>query len=89
MRVWYDNGMYFGVQGRWCYLYRAINRSGALVNARLSETRDMKAAKALLRSAKVATGVIRAWVTTDDHDTTPCAIRTELDRRVKHRTSRI
>jgi len=28
------------VGGRWCYLYRAIDRAGNLVDCRLSETRD-------------------------------------------------
>ena len=75
------------MNGRWCYLYRAIDRSGALVDVRLSETRDMAAAKAFFRSAKVVTGVVPARVTTDGHDSYPRAIRTELDKRVKHRTN--
>jgi hypothetical protein len=36
----------------WCYLYRAIDRDGNLVDVYLSETRDMAAAKAFLRSAR-------------------------------------
>jgi putative transposase len=86
-RSWYVDETYIKVQGRWCYLYRAIDRSGALVDVRLSETRDMEAAKAFFRSAKVATGVIPSRVTTDGHDSYPRAIRTELDKRVKHRTN--
>ena len=31
------------VSGRWCYLYRAIDRFGALVDVRLSETRVIPA----------------------------------------------
>jgi transposase-like protein len=38
---------------------------------RLSETRDMAAAKAFFRSAKAVTGVIPARVTTDGHDSYP------------------
>jgi putative transposase len=48
----YVDETYIKVQGRWCYLYRAIDRFGALVDVRLSETRDMAAAKAFFRSAK-------------------------------------
>src|ERR1700738_433839 len=84
---WYVDETYIKVQGRWCYLYRAIDRFGALVDVRLSETRDMAAAKAFFRSAKAVTGVIPARVTTDGHDSYPRAIRTELDSGVKHRTS--
>ena len=86
-RSWYVDETYIKVRGRWCYLYRAIDRSGALVDVRLSETRDMEAAKAFFRSAKVVTGVIPARVTTDGHDSYPRAIRTELDEGVKHRTN--
>ena len=68
-------------------LYRAIDRSGALVDVRLSEKRDMAAAKAFFRSAKAVTGVTPARVTTDGHDSYPRAIRTELDAGVKHRTN--
>jgi transposase-like protein len=32
------------VRGRWCYLYRAIDRDGQLVDSMLSEHRDMAAA---------------------------------------------
>jgi hypothetical protein len=31
-RSWYVDETYIKVQGRWCYLYRAIDRSGALVD---------------------------------------------------------
>jgi transposase-like protein len=79
---------YIKVQGRWCYLYRAIDRHGALVDVRFSETRDMKAAKAFFRSARTVTGIIPARVTTDGHDSYPRAIRTELGNGVKHRTNR-
>ena len=75
---------YIKVNGRWCYLYRAIDRFGALVDVRLSETRDMAAAKAFFRSAKAVTGVIPARVTTDGHDSYPRAIRTELSNGVRH-----
>ena len=63
---------YFKVNGQWCYLYCTIDRFGALVDVRLSETRDMEAAKALFRSTKAATGVTPECVTTDGHDSYPC-----------------
>jgi transposase-like protein len=86
-KSWYVDETYIKVNGRWCYLYRAIDRFGALVDVRLSEKRDMKTAKAFFRSAKAVTGVIPARVTTDGHDSYPRAIRTELDKDVKHRTN--
>ena len=53
---WYIDETYLKVRGRWCYLYRAIDRDGNLIDAMLSEHRDMQAAKAFFRSAR-ATGL--------------------------------
>lgn len=87
-RSWYVDETYPNVNGRWCYLYRAIDRTGALVDVLFSEHRDMKAARAFFRSAKAVTGRIPDRVTTDGHDSYPRAIRTKLGQDVRHRTSR-
>src|SRR5918912_943352 len=86
-RSWYVDETYIKVQGRWCYVYRAIDNTGALVDVLFSEQRDMAAAKAFFRSARAVTGVTPDRVTTDGHDSYPRAIRTELGRGVRHRTS--
>ena len=86
-RSWYIDETYIRVQGTWKYLYRAIDRDGALVDVMLSERRDLAAAKRFFRSAKTVTGVIPDRVTTDGHDAYPQAIRTELGGRVRHRTN--
>ena len=86
-RSWYVDETYLKVQGRWCYLYRAIDRNGKLVDVLFSEHRDMAAAQAFFRSAKAVTGVTPDRVTTDGHDSYPRAIRTELGQGVRHRTS--
>jgi transposase-like protein len=86
-RHWHVDETYLKVRGRWAYLYRAIDRDGRLVDAMLSERRDMAAARAFFRSAKAATGVTPDRVTTDGHRSYPRAIRTALGRRVVHRTS--
>jgi transposase-like protein len=82
------DGIYIKVDGRWCYLYRAVDRSGALVDVMFSEQRDMAAAEAFFRSAQAVTGVTPDRVTTDGHDSYPRAIRSELGKGVRHRTSR-
>jgi putative transposase len=87
-RSWYVDETYIKVAGRWCYVYRAIDSSGALVDALFSEQRDMAAAKAFFRSAQAVTGVTPDRVTTDGHDSYPRAIKTELGHQVRHRTSR-
>jgi transposase-like protein len=84
---WYVDETYLKVHGRWCYLYRAIDQHGTLVDVLFSEHRDMEAAQAFFRSAKAVTGVTPERVTTDSHDSYPRAIRTELGKRVRHRTS--
>jgi transposase-like protein len=86
-RSWFVDETYLKVRGRWCYLYRAIDRNGDLIDTMLSEHRDMAAAKAFFRSAKSATGMIPDRVTTDGHGSYPRAIRSTLGRQVKHRTS--
>src|SRR3954453_10294806 len=87
-RSWYVDETYLKVDVRWCYLYRAIDRTGTLVDVMFSEHRDMKAARAFFRSAKSVTGITPDRVTTDGHDSYPRAIRSELGRAVRHRTSR-
>ncbi len=78
--------IYLKVRGRWCYLYRAIDRDGQLIDTMLSEHRDMAAAQAFFRSAKSVTGQVPERVTTDGHGSYPRAIRSTLGRRVVHRT---
>ena len=87
-RSWYVDETYVKIQVRWCYLYRAIDRSGALVDVKLSETRDMASAMTFLQSAKTVTGITPARVTTDGHDSYPRSIRTVLGEGVRHRTNR-
>src|SRR3954464_3264398 len=56
-RSWSVEETYLKVHGRWCYLCRAIDRNGTLVDVLFSEHRDRAAAQAFFRSAKAVTGV--------------------------------
>ena len=84
---WHVDETYLKVRGHWCYLYRAIDRDGNLIDAMLSEHRDMKAAKAFFRSARATMGFRPDRVTTDGHGSYPRAIRSVLGKAVRHRTS--
>ena len=84
---WYVDETYLKVRGRWTYLYPAIDRDGTLVDAMLSEHRDMAAAKAFFRSATATMGFRPDRVTTDGHGSYPRAIRTVLGKAIWHRTS--
>jgi putative transposase len=86
-RSWYVDETYLKVRGRWCYLYRAIDRDGNLVDTMLSATRDMAAAKAFFRSAKATMGFRPDRVTTDGHSSYPRAINSVLGKTVRHRTN--
>ncbi len=84
---WYVDETYIKVDGRWCYLYRAIDRNGHLVDVRLSETRDLAPAKAFFRSARAVTDVVPDRVTSDGHSSYPRAIACGLGEDVTHRTN--
>src|ERR671919_2222553 len=84
---WYVDETYLKVKGKWCYLYRAIDREGNLVDSMLSATRDMNAAQRFFRSARSMVNSAPTQVTTDGHDSHPRAIRETLGPKVKHRCS--
>jgi len=84
---WYVDETYLKLRGRWCYLYRAIDRDGNLIDAMLSEHRDMKAAKSFFRLARTTMGYRPERVTTDGHGSYPRAIGTVLGKTVGLRTS--
>jgi putative transposase len=75
------------VNGKWCYLYRAIDREGNLVDSMLSATRDMAAAQRFFRGALSVVDRTPRQVTSDGHDSYPRAIREALGHKVEHRCS--
>ncbi len=74
-RTWHVDETYVKVAGCWCYLYRAIDSEGNLVETMLSKTRD-------------TVGQAPEKVTTDGHDSYPRAVRETLGPNVCQRTSR-
>src|SRR6202158_5977535 len=50
-KSWRVDETYVRVQGRWCYLYRAMDSAGATIDFLLSALRDADAAKRLFRNA--------------------------------------
>jgi len=86
--TWHADATYLRVDGRWCSLYRAIDRDGTLVDALRSERRAMDAAQRFFAQAHDSTGRAPEQVTTDGHDASPRAIRATLGVGVSHRTSR-
>jgi putative transposase len=87
-RSWYVDETYVNGKGKWCYLYRAIDRDGNLVDSMVSEKRNMEAAKRFFKQAVELVGHAPERVTTDGHDSYPRAIRETLGSDVLHRTNR-
>jgi transposase-like protein len=79
---------YVRVKGKWCYLYRAIDADGNLVDSRLSEKRGMEAAQQFFKQALAVVGHTPERVITDGHISYPRAVREILGDHVQHRTNK-
>lgn len=64
---WHADETYIKVRGKWCYLYRAIDQDGNLVDSMLSEKRDMEAAQRFFQQAVEGVGHAPQHITTDGH----------------------
>ena len=85
---WYVDETYLKVHGKWCYLYRAIDHDGNLVDSMLSEKRNMAAAKRFFQQAVAVVGHVPDQVTTDGHTSYPRAIREMMGHDVLHQTNK-
>ena len=81
---WYVDETYVRVKGEWCYLYRAIDAEGNLVDVRLTKTRDSEAAKAFFSQASKTVKHPPQKVITDGLTSYPRAIAEELGEEVEH-----
>jgi transposase-like protein len=84
-RSWYVDETYLKVHGKWCYLYRAIDQDGNLVDSMLSEKRNMGAAQRFFKQAVDVVGHTPEQVTTDGHTFYPRAIRETMGNGILHR----
>ena len=71
---WRCDETYIKVNGRWTYLYRAVDKQGRTVDFRLSERRDVAAAKAFFRQAMKHNGTPRI-ITLDAYAASHRAVR--------------
>jgi len=82
--VWYVDETYIRMKGKWCYLYRGMDQYGDFVDAMLSETRDMAAAKAFFQQAREVAEESPERVVTDGLSSYPRVIAEVLGPEVEH-----
>ncbi len=82
--VWHVDETYIRVKGRWCYLYRARDQDGNLVDSMLSQKRDMAAAKAFFTQTQETADQAPERVINDGHTSYPRAIAEVLGPTVGH-----
>ena len=85
---WHADATYIKVEGRWCYLYRAIDKEGNLVDVYLSDVRDQAAAEAFFEQAQNTSGVTPEQITTDKEPALYPAIENIFGNKTKHRDNK-
>ena len=87
-KKWHVDATYIRVEGRWCYLYRAIDKERNLVDVYLSDVRDQFAAERFFQQAQKATGITPIQITTDKEPALYPAIKNVFSSETKHRDSK-
>jgi transposase-like protein len=83
-RNWHVDETFIRVKGRWCYLYRAMDEDGNLVNSLLREQRDMESAQVFFEQALEMAQTPPNRVVTDRLASYPRAISEVLSEAVIH-----
>jgi transposase, IS6 family len=84
---WRVDETYARIRGRWHYIYRAIDGHGQIVDAYVSPTRDMVAARRFFERAIASSGTTLRRVITDKAATYPPALAVAVPG-VLYRTGR-
>ena len=84
---WRVDETYCRLNGKWTYIYRAIDQDGQVVDAYFSKRRNADAAEGFFRRSIDETGVKPERVTTDKAKCYPPALRNVLPG-VEHQTSK-
>ncbi len=77
---WHVDETYLKVGGRWCYLWRAVDHRGQLIDFRLTATRNAKAAKAVLRQAQETVRLYHPMTIVTDKAPTYAKVIREMNR---------
>jgi putative transposase len=87
-KSWYVDETYLQVEGEWCYLYRARDKQGELIDCFLSPTRDKASAVRFFKQAINVVGHAPDRITTDKNPAYPGAIEEAFATEVTHRTNK-
>jgi transposase-like protein len=82
---WHVDATYIRIEGRWCYLYRAIDKEGNLIDVYVSDVRDQEAAEIFFRQAATTCGVYPYCITTDKEPALYKAIENTFSDYTDHR----
>jgi transposase-like protein len=87
---WYVDETYIRVNGVWCYVYRAIDQHGQVINVLVSARRDADAARRFFRRA-IATLKVKPTevVTAAPRSTRACSTSSSRRRGITSRSTRI
>jgi len=85
---WHADATYIRVEGRWCYLYRAIDKEGNLIDVYLSDVRNQAAAEAFFKQAAKTCGVYPDIITTDKEPALYPAIESTFGDYTDHRDNK-
>ena len=85
---WHVDATYIKIEGRWCYLYRAIDKQGNLIDVYLSDVRDQAAAEAFFTQAATTCGVYPYIITTDKEPALYQAIENTFGDYTDHRDNK-
>jgi len=87
-KKWHMDITYIKVNGEDCYLYRAIDKEGNLVDVYLSDVRDEEAAEHFFTQAEHTAGITPEQITTDKEPALYPAIERVFGKKTKHRDSK-
>ena len=85
---WHIDATYLRIEGRQCYLYRAIDKEGNLVGVYLSDFRDQSAAEDFFARAAKASGIYPEQITTDKEPALYAAIENTFGDYTDHRDNK-
>ncbi len=84
-RKWHVDATCLKIEGRWYYLYRAIDKEGDFIDVYLSDVRDQKETEKFFKQAHKTAGLTPEQITTGKEKALHPAIKNVFGNKTKHR----